>query len=62
MFERGGLEEEDLEDVRDGVHDLTGDVRPGEYEGASVVGGGMKGALSRIDGEYDRGSEAVEGW
>lgn len=62
MFERGGLEDEDLEDVRDGVHDLTGDFRPGEYGGASVVGGGMKGALSRIDGEYDRGSEAVEGW
>ena len=60
MVEGGGLE--DWEEVRDGVHDLMGDSRPGEYEGASVVGGGMIGAVSRIDGEYDRGSDEVDGW
>ena len=60
MVEGGGLE--DWEEVRDGVQDLIGDDRPGEYVGPSVVGGGMIGALSRIDGEYDRGSEEVEGW
>jgi hypothetical protein len=47
--------------TRGGDHDLVGDARPGEYAlyaGASE-GGGMTGALPRIDGDRDRGMDAV---
>ena len=49
---------EDCEDVLDGVNVRVGDSGAyGEYGGAPVVGGGMVGAVSRMDGDCDRGRE-----
>ena len=63
MFDGGGRKES--EECLDGDQDLVGEAVPetyGIYGGASVVGGGIIGALSSIDGDRDRGREVVDGW
>jgi hypothetical protein len=63
MLDGGGRDESD--DVRDGEYIREGEFRRGmngKYEGASAVGGAIVGAVSRMEGDRDRGRDAAEGW
>lgn len=70
-MDAGGLGHE-LVDAREGDHDLVdgslkGDIGlyVGMYDGASLLGGGISGAVSIIEGALECpgcGREVVDGW